>query len=498
MRRRRIALLVLVVLVSAAVAVARVGGGHSYSGGSHSSGGGGYRGGSSRSSGGSYGVYRGGSSGDPSGCGCFLMMVIVLVIVVLVATNTARMARGAGATYQSSTISRPLPGARLEDLRRHDPNFSRIVFEDFCYALFARVHYARGANDLPRYAPYVSESARNALMSRNPMQLQEVQGIVVGAISVGELKGLGTRVVSVDITYDANMTELTGVVRPVQSSSYVREQWTFERVTNILSPPPAKAKAEHCPRCGAALQTRTDGACEFCGVRIVDGSFQWYVTNITTLMKESRGPLLTSNVPEEGTNLPTITDRLLAREMAAFAASHPRFRIEDVMVRIRDIATRLQDAWTTRNWEHARSLETEPLFQMHRYWIEAYIKQGLRNIVDDFKIVKIEPVKIDSDAFYDALTVRQFASGRDYTVDAATGKIVSGSRDSTRVWSEYWTVVRTRAAQSDPSATIACPNCGAAVVVGPSAICSHCGGKLTTGEFDWVLSRIEQDDSYTG
>jgi hypothetical protein len=28
--------------------------------------------------------------------------------------------------------------------------------------------------------------------------------------------------------------------------------------------------------------------------------------------------------------------------------------------------------------------------------------------------------------------------------------------------------------------------------------CEHCGAKVTRGEFDWVLSKIEQDDSYMG
>jgi hypothetical protein len=26
----------------------------------------------------------------------------------------------------------------------------------------------------------------------------------------------------------------------------------------------------------------------------------------------------------------------------------------------------------------------------------------------------------------------------------------------------------------------------------------HCQGKVTSGEFDWVLSRIEQDEAYRG
>ena len=28
--------------------------------------------------------------------------------------------------------------------------------------------------------------------------------------------------------------------------------------------------------------------------------------------------------------------------------------------------------------------------------------------------------------------------------------------------------------------------------------CEHCGADVTSGEFDWVLSKIEQDDAYTG
>jgi hypothetical protein len=28
--------------------------------------------------------------------------------------------------------------------------------------------------------------------------------------------------------------------------------------------------------------------------------------------------------------------------------------------------------------------------------------------------------------------------------------------------------------------------------------CEHCNAKVTSGEFDWVLSRIEQDEAYAG
>jgi len=28
--------------------------------------------------------------------------------------------------------------------------------------------------------------------------------------------------------------------------------------------------------------------------------------------------------------------------------------------------------------------------------------------------------------------------------------------------------------------------------------CTYCGAHVTSGEFDWILSKIEQDDSYRG
>jgi hypothetical protein len=39
---------------------------------------------------------------------------------------------------------------------------------------------------------------------------------------------------------------------------------------------------------------------------------------------------------------------------------------------------------------------------------------------------------------------------------------------------------------------------GAALAINQAGECEFCAVVVTTGEFDWVLSRIEQDDSYSG
>jgi hypothetical protein len=77
--------------------------------------------------------------------------------------------------------------------------------------------------------------------------------------------------------------------------------------------------------------------------------------------------------------------------------------------------------------------------------------------------------------------------------------VVSGPNTELRRWSEYWTFIRYRNAK--PAAArggLNCPNCGAPLKVNAAGICDCCGGKITSGEFDWVLSKIEQDESYAG
>jgi RNA polymerase subunit RPABC4/transcription elongation factor Spt4 len=397
---------------------------------------------------------------------------------------------GQGVTISSATPS-GVQGDDLSALRRYDANFSEIVFRDFCYSLFARVHDARGGGRLDDYAPYVSAPIREG-MKRHAFGLTSVDEIVIGSFVVGDLQGLSRSTVTTDVEFEANFTENRG---GVAQRWYLVERWSLERARDILSPAPEKAKAEHCPKCGAPLQTQTDGSCLHCGTVIKNGAFHWFVRSIQTMRKEQRPPALTGGGVEEGTNLPTIYEPQLHHTRLTFVAQRPGFAWEAFESRVRLVATELQAAWASRDWHRARPFETDALFQMHRYWIDEYLRQDLRNPVDDFTIERMEVVKVISDAFYDAITVRLFASGRDYTV-TSDGAIVGGSKTETRYWSEYWTLVRGRSAVAAESRV--CPNCGGSLPEGQTAICGYCGGKVTTADFPWILSRIEQDDSYRG
>src|SRR5437588_1896740 len=98
----------------------------------------------------------------------------------------------------------------FNQLRRFDPNFSEIIFVDFCYALYGRAHEARGhgAKALDELSPYLSDDARDALLKLNPPNLKSVEGIIVGAMQVVEVRGVDTPIVWITIEFDTMYTEV--------------------------------------------------------------------------------------------------------------------------------------------------------------------------------------------------------------------------------------------------------------------------------------------------
>lgn len=471
---------------------ARVGGGGSYGGGRSSGGGSRSGGGGSRSSGGSSRGGGGGGGGSIAGILIILLIILIIWIIIKKASKNAR-------NFNVGVVSNYNPGQAWGLLRRFDPNFSEIIFTDFCYALYARAQHERAGN-LDLLSPYLSDSARNVLRQRNPPGLQEVAGIIVGSMQVVGVRGLDTPMVNILVAFETNYTEITAQNRAQGGMTYyVREQWEFERRRDVLSPRPDVATALHCPRCGAALMKDTNGACAFCGAKIEAGDFQWFVRGITMLGQEARGPLLTSSVEEVGTDLPDMIQPGFEVARQHFETANPTFQWSEFMNRATLIFNELQAAWSSLDWERARPHETDSIFGMHRYWIEAYKKQGLRNVLDNCQIRRMRPVKIMCDAFYDGITLRIAAQGNDYTVNDKTRQIVTGSNTKVRSWTEYWTFVRYRNATASKARNgLNCPNCGAPLKVNSTGICEYCHGKITSGEFDWVLSKIEQDESYQG
>lgn len=504
---RRWAPVVLGVLVAAAIlfvvadAMARPGGGSSYSGSSS-------RSSSSSSSRSSSSSSSGSSSSGDSDLAFFLIWLCIehpaigipLTVIVIAffigkkifggkQQDWSTGAPGGHVHHDSGPPSwEPPEGVSFAPIAAVDPGFSRIVFEDFLYGLYAEVHRTRGLPGAPldRLSAYLSPEAAG--------ELRTLPNVEVSAVIVGAMRPLDVDVspegTQIEVEFEANYTE-------GGHGFYTREQWTLARGPGARSRTPDRVRMLGCPGCGAPQEALFSGQCRHCRRVVNDGSFDWVIRSIDVLEREQRAPILTANVEERGTDAPTISDPNLYQTMGALQQKDPSFDVGAFQARVGLVFAQFQIAWSTRNLLGMRPFMSDALFSTQQYWISAYLAQRLRNCTDGARITNLQIVKVASDPYYDAITVRLWGAGLDYTV-SDDGRVVSGNRSKERVYTEYWTFIRGTNRKGPTRTDLACSNCGGPLQVNMVGQCRFCNVKITTGEFDWVLSRIEQDDSYAG
>lgn len=411
------------------------------------------------------------------------------------------LTRDVGVVAQPAAASPPPApsAASLEQIGSLDPDFSPAIFEDFAFRLYATAQRSRGDGTLPELAPYLAPAARRTLAERPPI------GASVTAVVVGALRS--TRIelpapsdgpealVTVAIDFEANYSTGAG------QRHFAVEEWGFQRAASARTRPPEPGRRFPCPNCGApwrAADAAGTQQCAFCGAVVDNGRFDWQVATITLREERDHLPGLEAEVPERGTDAPTRRDDAFAARWQALVAADPATTARAIGLRLGHIYATVNEAWTGRDLAPARAVLSDGLADYLQYWLAAYAQQGLHNVLEDMHITDHVLVKLRRDRYYDALTVRLWATGKDYVVRVDDGALVRGNRTSDRAYSEYWTLLRSSAGRGAARADSACGSCGAALSVTMAGACAHCGAHVTGGEFDWVLSKIEQDDSYRG
>jgi hypothetical protein len=476
-------------------ALARPGGGQSYDGDGWSGGGGGGDGG-----------------GDGGGELIYLLIrlvffypqlgvpLLIIAVVWYVASHRKRAENwDSSGTAQTSPARDVLSRQRgtaadpFAPLSTLDPAFSRVVFEDFAYRLFATAHRARhDARALSALAPYLSETSRSALASAAPPG--PISAVVIGSMNVRSVQ-IGDTHVDVSLRFEANLT--AGTVGQ-ERTFYTREAWRLSRAKEARSKPPGHHDVFGCPNCGAPFGGTDQRRCEHCGQVVSDGRFEFQLRERSGVRLDPRPPALTSNVQERGNDRATVRDANFEATWAALTAADPRQSEASVHARLGVIYEALNRAWVDRELTAARPYVSDGMFDYLNYWIQAYRSQGLVNRLDDMRVLRSESVKVLRDPYFDSLTVRVWASGKDYTIDVATGAVLSGSASSERAYTEYWTLIRGSSVRGAPRTDSNCPQCAAPLSISMAGVCEYCKAHITSGEFDWVLSKIEQDEAYLG
>jgi len=482
---------------------ARPGGGHS------SKGGGGHHSGGSKGSKGGMGGSGGNGIGGQWGKAIITLTVerpyvMVPIYVVLLAGLYIFIQR----LNKRVIVVNTRNAQRKMRLREHlvhtyqtrDPNFSEPLFLDFANALYHEYYSKLGTPGMAQLQPYLPDETFGQLQAQAG---ETYSDIVISSFHIGTIITDQNGWDLITVYYYAN---LTGDHNGKLTRYYREERWNFSRRTGVLSLEPHKLHSLSCVSCAAPLNLNSQGACTACGHKTQPGTEQWAIAkiqvNINQVQGNPRGKMLVYE-KEMGTDNPTIVSdslrkgasRLMAAEGNAVWGTYEQAFFDDV---VRPCFTLLYQAWSARKWEAVRPIVSDRLFESQKMWMDEYLRQKLVNRLDNITIQNIETARVDVDKFYAAITVRISAKCLDYVTDES-GKVLAGSAKRPRVFAEYWTFVKNAAVKSGdkPSATTkSCPSCGAEVKINLAGKCDYCSAKVTDGSFNWVLTRIEQDDTY--
>lgn len=399
-----------------------------------------------------------------------------------------------------SEVLRDVPAA-IAALGGKDEDFSWIVFEDFVASLYVSAHSLRGEGRIEDLAAYLSSEARTAFGrdATNTVSLP-----VLGAMRLQLVEALTepTRLVRVVLELEGNYTETPKDPADGPARIYIAvERWSFVRSPDAISRKPEDARLLGCPSCGAAVGAKGPSErgvrCAYCKELVDTGAFDWLVESIVRVSREERDDQLTGDVEEVGTDLRSVVAKDAEAAYAALLVRDPTQEWAAVAARVTLVFDTFQKAWSALDLAAMRPLLSDNLFEIQPRFVASYRARGLRNVTTGSRLSRLEAVRLLHDRHYDALTVRLHASGPDYTVDA-NDRVVAGSKTKPRSYTEYWTFIRAAGRLGAPRLDLACPACGAPNDLEMAGNCNVCKAKITNGAFDWVLTRIEQDESYVG
>jgi predicted lipid-binding transport protein (Tim44 family) len=390
------------------------------------------------------------------------------------------------------TAALPLRAA-TDRIRARDPAFELEVFLQRAEMIFFLVKRGIQRNDAAAIRPYLGDRIYASVSSgiaqaRNRHQHALLESLNVRAVHVDSAAcdESGQRIdVHFDLVYRARLLDDANRVLADEGSDQRHgERWTFSRGAAAHTPENGGVVAARCPACGAELRLNLDGTCAHCKASVTNGTLDWVVTDV-------QGAPFIGYAPGSSLALAAPT---LDAGVAELRATDPAFSIDAFAARVRTAFLALQDAWCRQNLEAGRAFLSPGAYFTWCAQLETMAIEGRRNVMENLSVQRVDPVLIVHGRVFDDLTVRVSASAADFEVDK-NDSIVFGDR-TVRPFTEDWTFQRSvGVATTEKPGTLenACPNCGAPIALNQIGECRYCRAAVTSGKFDWVVSRIEQD-----
>jgi predicted lipid-binding transport protein (Tim44 family) len=415
--------------------------------------------------------------------------IAAAVASAIAARTVAAAAKPAAAATASAGVSAPLAA-----LREADPAFEPETFlqrAEMTYFLVNRAYQHRDATALQPYlAPAVfGERAAEieALIQSHhkPAQLDlNIRGMHVAQVR-HDATGDGILVHFDIVSRDCVVDDRTGAtVTDPGDDMESGALWLFSRKAGAKSVASGGVVASKCPVCGAPLQLDTRGHCAHCASAVTTGEHDWVVAS----MQPARflGP-----VPDTFLGAQKVAPPV---GFAKIAAEDPAFDTNAFLKRCASAFEALETAWQARDLSEARGFMSPGLYFSWQTQVEQLQERHRKNVLEHLRLDRVTAVSVTHGSAFDNVMVRIDATCADYEINDVTGHVEFGNKIP-QPFTEYWTFQRGVGVKtSEKAGTFEkhCPNCGAPLAVNAIGECTYCKAAVTSGKFDWVLSRIEQ------
>ncbi|MDN5014275.1 zinc-ribbon domain-containing transport protein [Streptococcus sp. SO2] len=183
----------------------------------------------------------------------------------------------------------------------------------------------------------------------------------------------------------------------------------------------------------------------------------------------------------------------------------PNFDAEAFTSWVKEVYLKLQVAWTEKNWNSVRALESTSLYSQHSTQLEDHIRAKTTNVLEK---VCIENVRIkefiENPDGNDTLVVILSSTLRDYVIDDETRRVLEGDPKKDLFTVYQLNFIRqhgsqTQAVTPDEVVSDHCPNCGAPLKISAVSECDYCGANLSRSPNQWVLDTydvVDEDELY--
>lgn len=244
------------------------------------------------------GIFFGDSDGGGGGGGgSFFWVVIAVIVIIFVIIPKGKTGTGSGGQPGGAQVTE-MTGDFLAPLRQADPDFSAEAITENVSNMYVQLQNAWEQRKWEPIRTLMTDSLFNQFNRQLNDLIARKLTNHVDNIAVLDARIIGytqdktndiLRVLLKTRINDYYTDDSTGnVVKGDKNKElFMTYEWTLIRSSGVKTRPQGERSYERCPACGAPMSIKQTGQCQFCGVVVSHGEYDWVVSAIRGVSQQS-------------------------------------------------------------------------------------------------------------------------------------------------------------------------------------------------------------------